>query len=216
MSSRRTSIRSRQDDYAEAPSLQPSVSYSYFPAGQVSNVVSLAGTNSYSLDAAEATRHILAGDPDARIRALSTHDDPVWVRSMFEAGARGFILKESGIEILQAAIEAVAADKYFTDPAVITDVVTRDYVRQIGVGVRTVPDVLTQRQREVLRHVAEGCPPSLPWRTVLREQAHGRRIRTNMRRDALATSKLTRRDIVRDGTTGRPAGRLMTGEFSDW
>jgi len=34
-------------------SVQPSVSYSYFPAGQVSNVISIAGTNTYSLDDAD-------------------------------------------------------------------------------------------------------------------------------------------------------------------
>ena len=109
------------------------------------------------MDGVEATRRILARDPSARILALSTHDEPVWIRSMFEAGAKGFILKQSGIEILRAAIEAVAAGKYFTDPAVITDVVTRDYVRQLGSGGKTPADVLTPRQHEVLRHIGEGC-----------------------------------------------------------
>lgn len=108
------------------------------------------------MDGVEATRRILEGNPNARILALSTHDEPVWVRSMFEAGVRGFVLKESGIEALRPAIEAVAAGKYYADPAMITDTVLRDYVRQIGSKGKTTADSLTARQREVLRHIGEG------------------------------------------------------------
>ncbi len=86
-----------------------------------------------------------------RILALSMHKDSVYVREMLRAGARGFLLKDSGDADLVAAVRAVAKGEGYLSPAV-SDAVLTDYRRHV-----TDPlDLLTTREREVLQMIAEG------------------------------------------------------------
>src|ERR1700736_392535 len=48
------------------------------------------------LNGIEATRRLTAADPHARVIALSMHKDSVSVREILRAGARGYLLKDSG------------------------------------------------------------------------------------------------------------------------
>lgn len=56
------------------------------------------------LNGLEATRQILTADPKARIVVLSAHSDDVYVERMNEAGAAGFLEKQTSAEILTKAI----------------------------------------------------------------------------------------------------------------
>ena len=60
------------------------------------------------LNGIEATRRLLSGLPHTRVIALSMHKDSVYVREILRAGARGYLLKDSGAEDLVRAIRAVA------------------------------------------------------------------------------------------------------------
>lgn len=65
---------------------------------------------------AEATRLILAEDPEARIVALSMHSDLSYVSLMLEAGARGYVHKDEAYEELPDAIRRICAgEDYVTD-----------------------------------------------------------------------------------------------------
>ena len=103
------------------------------------------------LNGIEATRRLASSVPHARVVALSMHKDSVYVREILRAGARGYLLKDSGAADLVAAIRAVASGESYLSPAV-SNAVLDDYRR-----IATNPiDLLTSREREVLQLLAEG------------------------------------------------------------
>jgi two-component system response regulator NreC len=83
--------------------------------------------------------------------ALSMHKDSVYVREILRAGARGYLLKDSGADDLVAAIRAVASGESYLSPAV-SNAVLDDYRRHVTNPI----DLLTSREREVLQMLAEG------------------------------------------------------------
>jgi DNA-binding NarL/FixJ family response regulator len=108
------------------------------------------------LNGIEATRQIVRRAPGVRILILSMHSDQAYVTQAVQAGARGYLLKESAGAELIAAISAVAAGKTFFSPAV-AQVVFDDYVRSLAErGITDRYDALSEREREVLQLVAEG------------------------------------------------------------
>jgi two-component system, NarL family, invasion response regulator UvrY len=66
----------------------------------------------------EALRRIRGRDRQARVLALSAHDDPMHARRALREGALGFLSKRSAPEALLEAIAAVAAGKRYIDPRV--------------------------------------------------------------------------------------------------
>ena len=60
------------------------------------------------LNGIEATRRLAASLPRTRVLALSMHKDSVYVREILRAGARGYLLKDSGDADLIAAVRAIA------------------------------------------------------------------------------------------------------------
>jgi len=103
------------------------------------------------LNGIEATRRLAELIPRARVIALSMHKDSVYVREILRAGARGYLLKESGAGDLVTAIRAVAAGEGYISPAV-SDAVLDDYRRHVTNPI----DLLSAREREVLQMLAEG------------------------------------------------------------
>ena len=99
----------------------------------------------------EATRRLIGALPHARVIALSMHKDSVYVREVLRAGARGYLLKESGAEDLVRAVRAVAGGESWLSPAV-SNAVLDDYRRHVTDPI----DLLTSREREVLQMLAEG------------------------------------------------------------
>jgi len=103
------------------------------------------------LNGIEATRRIAGSVPHARVIALSMHKDSVYVREVLRAGARGYLLKDSGAGDLVSAVRAVARGEGYLSPA-ISNAVLDDYRRHVTNPV----DLLTTREREVLQMLAEG------------------------------------------------------------
>jgi DNA-binding NarL/FixJ family response regulator len=103
------------------------------------------------LNGIEATRRLTAATPRTRVIALSMHKDSVYVREILRAGARGYLLKDSGAEDLVTAIRAVARGESYLSPAV-SNAVLDDYRKHVTNPV----DLLTSREREVLQMLAEG------------------------------------------------------------
>jgi DNA-binding NarL/FixJ family response regulator len=103
------------------------------------------------LNGIEATRRIAETAPHTRVVALSMHKDSVYVREVLRAGARGYLLKDSGSDDLVSAVRAVARGEGYLSPAV-SDAVLDDYRRHVTNPI----DLLTSREREVLQMLAEG------------------------------------------------------------
>ena len=108
----------------------------------------------------EATRRIVAKDPEIGVIAVSMHADARFVSGMFDAGARGYILKTCNAEELIRAIDAVRKGQSYVTPDV-TDVLVDRHHRQLGGSStrgtgKTPAEALTAKEREVLQLIAEG------------------------------------------------------------
>jgi len=82
--------------------------------------------NMPNLDGIEATHQILAESPDTRVVALSVHSGKRFVRDMLQAGAAGYILKESvPEEMIQGIRTVLEGDVYLS--AAISGIVVSEY-----------------------------------------------------------------------------------------
>jgi len=107
------------------------------------------------LDGLEATRRILAADPDARVLILTTFDLDEYIYEALRAGASGFVLKDDPPEQLIAAIRTAAAGN-----ALLSPTVTKRVIRQFAqVRPPSAPpglEHLTAREHEVFLRIADG------------------------------------------------------------
>ena len=108
------------------------------------------------LNGIEATRQIVRRLPSVGVLILSMHADEAYITQALQAGARGYLLKDSADTDLIRAVGAVAAGKSFFSPAVAT-VMLDDYVRHLAdKGIVDRYDSLSEREREIFQLVAEG------------------------------------------------------------
>jgi DNA-binding NarL/FixJ family response regulator len=106
------------------------------------------------LDGIEAARQIRRALPDTAILMLSMHSGTQYVVQALEAGARGYLLKESASAEIVAAVRAMDGGQRYLSRKVA------EIVAQ-GIGERTAVraiDSLSRREREVLRLVVDGYP----------------------------------------------------------
>ena len=108
-----------------------------------------------SLNGIEATRQICSTFPEVKVIALSIHSNRRFIGDMLQAGAAGYILKDSLFEELIRAIKAVTAGDRYLSPR-ITGVVVDDYIKHLSTSADSPLATLTSREREVLQLVAEG------------------------------------------------------------
>ncbi len=106
------------------------------------------------LNGDEATQRIITDCPDTRVLVLSMHNDSRYVQRMFQAGASGYLLKDSAPEELSIAIAALRNGGVYLSSG-ITGVVLEDYVRQLS-NAGDSKSSLSSREREVLQLIAEG------------------------------------------------------------
>ncbi len=92
--------------------------------------------------------------PEARVIILSMHGNEEYASRALQAGAAGYLLKDSGLAELELAVRAVARGETYLSPAVSKHVIA-DYLRRTG-GAPPESGSLTPRQRQVLRLIAEG------------------------------------------------------------
>jgi len=105
------------------------------------------------LDGVEATRRLREKCPETRVLILSMHLTSEHVVRALNAGAHGYVLKESAGEEVVEAIRAVAAGRRYLSHQ-ISELMIDDFLRD---GVKVSPlDRLSLRESEVLKFVVEG------------------------------------------------------------
>jgi DNA-binding NarL/FixJ family response regulator len=108
------------------------------------------------LNGIEATSQITRRLTNAHVLILSMHFDEAYITRALQAGARGYLLKDSADTDLVRAVTAVAAGKSFFSPSVAR-VMLDDYVQHLAdKGIEDRYDSLSEREREVFQLVAEG------------------------------------------------------------
>jgi len=101
------------------------------------------------IDGVETARRLLARQPDARILVLAATADPPHVLGAIDAGAVGFLLKDSEPESIVQGIRAAARGESPLDPRLAATLVRDRHSRRSGVK-------LTDRETEVLRLAVQG------------------------------------------------------------
>ncbi|MBI4284930.1 MAG: response regulator transcription factor [Chloroflexi bacterium] len=102
----------------------------------------------------EATRRISKDFSETKVLILTQYDDKEYVFPVIEAGACGFISKVGASSELVTGIRAVFQGDSYLSP-IIARLLVEDYQRH-GVRARDPYDQLTDREREILKLVAEG------------------------------------------------------------
>ena len=107
------------------------------------------------LNGIEATRRIVKEHPSTKVLVLTTYADDEWVFDALNAGAVGYLLKDTQHEQLVAAIRGTYMGQSFVDPNVAGKLITHVASGHIPQPPTWLAD-LTAREEEVLRLIALG------------------------------------------------------------
>jgi DNA-binding NarL/FixJ family response regulator len=109
-----------------------------------------------NLNGIDASRLIKEQHPSVRIVILSMQSSSEDIFRAFQAGATGYLLKESaGTEVIEAVLAAHAGRRYLSRK--VDDIVIDSYIQERRVGEKISPlESLSSREREVLQLVVEG------------------------------------------------------------
>lgn len=104
---------------------------------------------------AEATARIRRDCPTVNVLALTVHEERGYLTQLLQAGASGYILKRAAPSELVRAVRTVAAGGTYIDPA-MSAVLVESYLDAEKLADRPPSDMLSDREREVLRRMALG------------------------------------------------------------
>ncbi len=106
----------------------------------------------------ELTRDLAKLLPESRVLIISMHNKITYIATAFQAGARGYLVKESASDGLLKGLAAVARGELFLDSSLSSQVVEnlrQSAVKSPAAGISAHPR-LTPREQEVMRLLAEG------------------------------------------------------------
>lgn len=121
----------------------------------ISPDVILMDMNMPVMNGLESTRVIKKNFPSVKVLTLSMHDHESYLSDMLEAGASGYILKNSSREELLFAIKKIAGDGIYIGPEFALNMLSK-YKIENGPIVQHVKIELTDKEREVLDLIADG------------------------------------------------------------
>lgn len=107
------------------------------------------------LNGLEATRRIKKKFPGIKVLVLTMYTNEEYVFQILNAGANGYLVKETAFQDLISAIKAVYRDEAFMSPSISKKVINR-YTQGVRKTNDTDCDILTTREREILQLIAEG------------------------------------------------------------
>ena len=129
---------------------------------------------------------VLQAAPEAKVLILSMQDDPRYVRTAFEVGAHGYVLKEAADTEVVGAVRAVASGERYVHPALGARLVAAEAEERR----RAEEDPLSEREREVLRLLALGHTnqeiAKLLYISVRTAETHRAHIMQKLRRSSRA------------------------------
>lgn len=116
--------------------------------------VALMDIDMPELSGLEATRRIVEARLPGKVLILSLYDDEDLIAGCLDAGAAGYVLKDGPTSELLFAIEAAHRGERYMSPRALSVVI--EHAREGGDKTGTRFDLLTDREREVLRRLADG------------------------------------------------------------
>jgi DNA-binding NarL/FixJ family response regulator len=122
-------------------------------AEQLNPTIILMDLNLPKMSGIEATKQIIQKQPTIGILVLTMYDDDSSVFAAMRAGARGYLLKEANRNEIIRAIQAVGDGEAIFSPSIARRMIY--YFEAKPAQVDAFPQ-LTEREREVLDHIARG------------------------------------------------------------
>lgn len=104
----------------------------------------------------EAIKDIKKGHPEVKVIALTVHKTEEYIVAALEAGADGYVLKDANHSELVMAMKTVLKGKRYLSPGISEKVIQGYLDGRKGYKATTAWDTLTQREREILKLIAEG------------------------------------------------------------
>ena len=101
----------------------------------------------------ELTVEVKEKHPETKVLALSMHQDSDYISEVLEAGASGYILKNTGKKELLEAINRIANNFTYLSPEVEETILQQAFKQQKAQDQKIV--VLTNREQEILKLIAE-------------------------------------------------------------
>ncbi len=127
----------------------------------------------------EATRRIKAESPSTAVLVLTAYDDDIYVSTLLEAGAAGYLMKDVHAEELVSALRSIRAGEAVLSPVVVRKMLARFTPDAKPTIQRSEPEDLTSQERVVLLLAARGLSNkaigkemSLSPRTIQSHLAH--------------------------------------------
>ncbi len=106
------------------------------------------------LNGAEATRRIKKKFPKMKVLVLTMYANEEYISQTLNAGANGYLVKETAFQDLITAIKAVYRGEAFMSPS-ISKKVMNSYIQQDRGDKKKICEILTTREREILQLIAE-------------------------------------------------------------
>jgi len=104
----------------------------------------------------EAIKEIRRESPETKILVLTVHRAEEYILATFRAGADGYILKDSTHTELLMAVKKVLSGRHYISPEISEKVIEGYLEGKKTLKPRTSWETLTQREREILKLIAEG------------------------------------------------------------
>ena len=108
------------------------------------------------MDGIEATRQIRERLPETEVIILSMHAKKAYIDQVLQAGAKGYVLKDSDEENLIAAINTVYNGGFYLDSPIADQVLSDYFGGSAKRELKEQADPLSEREKEVLKLLAEG------------------------------------------------------------
>lgn len=104
----------------------------------------------------EATKQVKKQLPEVKVLILTMHENEEYVFQALRAGASGYMLKEAADTDLINALRIIQSGNFYLSPAA-QSVMVGDYLQRVRAGEeKDSYSSLTEREREILKLVAEG------------------------------------------------------------
>ncbi len=109
------------------------------------------------LNGVQATQRLHRSQPEVRILVLTTYAADEWVFDALQAGAAGYLLKDTRRDDLIAAIKGTAEGRSYLDPSIAGRVMQQAVASQSpAVSNEELVEEFTERELQVLRLLAKG------------------------------------------------------------
>ena len=125
-------------------------------AGELKPDLVLMDVSMPGMGGLEATEQIKKRYPQIKVLILTMHESEAYLFRTIKAGGSGYVLKKSADTELISAIHQVIQGESFLKPSV-TMALAQDYLERVQAGeVNDTYSTLTEREREILKLIAEG------------------------------------------------------------